>query len=136
VKSVESQVSFQLTVADLGTTEAFYGGILDLPVRRAFTMRGAPEHLVMKQEGWELIFVEEAAFLRLHPLLEERLTEYPKGVGITLHFRVEEIEDIADAIADEGLEILYPLEERPYGMKELWCFDPDGYLVELEEPSR
>ena len=37
---------------------------------------------------------------------------------------------------DEGLEILYPLERKPYGMLELWCFDPDGYLVVLEQPLK
>ncbi len=136
MKNEEVKVSIQLAVADLGTTEAFYGGILEVPVRRALTMRGAPEHLVMEQEAWRLIFVEEGAVLRTHPVLEERLTEYPKGIGMTLHFRVTEIEDIADAIEEEGLDILYPLEEKPYGMKELWCFDPDGYLVVLEEPTR
>jgi uncharacterized glyoxalase superfamily protein PhnB len=136
VKSGGPKVSIQLTVADLGTTEAFYGGILEVPVRRALTMRGAPEHLVLEQEGWELIFAEEEAVIRAHPVLEERLTDYPKGVGMTLHFRVVEIEDIADALEEEGLELLYPLEEKPYGLKELWCFDPDGYLVVLEEPSR
>ena len=135
MKSEESKLSIQLAVADLGTTEAFYAGILLLPVQRAFTMHGSPEHLIMKQERWELIFVEEDTVIRLHPELEERLAVYPKGVGITLRFRVEEIEDIADALEDEGLEILYSLEEKPFGMKELWCFDPDGYLVALEEPS-
>jgi len=136
MKSEESKLSIQLAVADLGTTEAFYAGILQLPVERAFTMHGSPEHLILKQERWELIFVEEDTVIRLHPVLEERLAVYPKGVGITLRFRVEEIEDIADALADEGLEILYSLEEKPFGMKELWCFDPDGYLVALEEASR
>ncbi len=125
----------QLTVSDLGVTEAFYAGLLQLPVRRAFTMRGSPEHLVMKQDGWELIFVEDEAVIRLQPELEERLAAYPKGVGMALHFRVEEIEDIADSLEEEGLEVLYPLEEKPFGMKELWCFDPDGYLVVLEEPA-
>lgn len=128
--------SVQLAVADLGVTEAFYAGILEVPVRRAITMAGAPEHLVMEQEGWELIFVEEGRVAFAHPVLEERFAEYPKGVGMTLHFRVTEIEDIADALDEEGLDILYPLEEKPYGMKELWCFDPDGYLVVLEEPWR
>lgn len=126
----------QLAVTDLGTTEAFYGGILELPVRRALTALGAPEHLVLSQDGWELIFVDEAAVVRTHPVLEERLSTFPKGVGMTIHLRVEEIEDIYDALVDEGLEILYPLEEKPYGMKELWCFDPDGYLVVLEEATR
>src|ERR1035437_258782 len=105
MKGESPKVSIQLTVADLGTTEAFYAGILQLPVQRAFTMHGSPEHLMMKQEGWELIFVEAAAVIRLHPLFEERLSTYPRGVGMTLHFRVDEIEDIADALDEEGLEI-------------------------------
>lgn len=131
-----AKVSLQLAVAELATTEAFYGGILELPVRRALTVPGAPEHLMLKLDGGELIFVEEDAVLSAHPLLEERLTSYPKGVGITIHIRVTEIEEIYDAILDEGLEVLYPLDEKPYGVKDLWCFDPDGYLVVLEEPWR
>lgn len=136
VRANSAKFSMQLAVAELGTTEAFYAGILDLQVKRGVTVRGAPEHLIMKRGDWELIFVEEAAVITTHPVLEERLGSYPKGVGMTLHFQVEGIEDIYDALVDEGLEILYPLEEKPYGMKELWCFDPDGYLVVLEESSR
>ena len=132
----QKRVSMQVAVADLGVTEAFYAGILELPVERALTSPGAPEHLVMEQDGWEVIFVEESAVVQAHPVLEERFNIFPKGVGMTLHFRVTEIEDISDALEEEGLEILYPLVEKPYGMKELWCFDPDGYLVALEEPWR
>jgi catechol 2,3-dioxygenase-like lactoylglutathione lyase family enzyme len=126
-------LTIQLAVADLGATEAFYAGILDVPVNRALTVRGAPEHLVIEYKGSELIFVEEGAVIHAHPVLGERLN-YPKGVGMTLHFRVKDIEDIYQALLEENLEVLYPLEEKPYGVKELWCFDPDGYLVALEEP--
>ncbi len=128
-----AKASLQLAVADLDTTEAFYGGILELPVRRAFTARGAPERLILHRDDWELMFVEESAVARTYPLLEERLSSFPKGVGLTLHFRVTGIEDIYEAILEEDLEILYPLEEKPYGLKDLWCFDPDGYLIVLEE---
>ena len=130
----EARVSMQLAVADIDITEAFYGGILEMPVKRALTSPGAPEHLIMEQDGWSLIFVEESAVIHAHPILEERFSIYPKGVGITLHFRVNDIEEISDALEDEGLEILYPLERKPYGAMELWCFDPDGYLVVLEQP--
>ncbi len=41
-------VSLQLAVADLDVTEAFYGGILELPIEHAITARGAPEHLISK----------------------------------------------------------------------------------------
>lgn len=132
----EARVFMQLAVADLGVTEAFYGGILDVPVERALTSPGAPEHLVMEQDGCVVIFVEESAVVQAHSILEDRYNVYPKGVGLTLHFRVNDIEEISDALDDEGLEILYPLERKPYGALELWCFDPDGYLVVLEQPVK
>lgn len=130
------KVSIQLTVADLETTEAFYAGILEMPIRHALTAPGAPEHLLMKMDGWELIFVDESEVIQNHPVLEERLQEIPKGVGMTLHFPVENIEEIFAALVEEDIEILYPLQVMPYGMKEVWCFDPDGYLLVLEEPAR
>jgi len=129
-------VSIQIAVADLGTTEAFYAGILELPIERALTAPGAPEHLVLRQNSMELIFVDEEAVSRAQPVLATRLADYPKGVGMTFHRWVSEIEDVYDAIMEEELSILYPLEEKPYGMKEMWCFDPDGYLLVLEEPIR
>lgn len=131
-----AKIAIQLTVADLGVTEAFYIGILELPVKRSFTMRGAPEHLVLRQDDWELLFVEEGSVVKGLPELKESLSEYPKGVGMILHIRLEGIEDITDALEEEGIEILHPLKEMPYGMKELWCLDPDGYMLALEERSR
>lgn len=130
------KASLQLAVAELAATEAFYGGILDLAVQRAVTSFGAPEHLVLRRDDWDVIFVEEDDVARNHPVLEERLDTFPKGVGMSLHFRVEDLEGIYEAILEEELEVLYPLEIKPYGMKELWVFDPDGYLVVLEEPTR
>lgn len=129
-------ISIQLSVADLGTTEAFYAGILDLPVHRAVTPVGAPEHLVLISEGCQVIFVEDSAVGQLHPILEARLEGFPRGVGMTLHLTVSGIADIYQELLEEDLEILYPLERKPYGTLELWCFDPDGYLVVLEEPIR
>lgn len=129
-------LSIQLSVGDIGTTEAFYAGILDLPVQRAITPIGAPEHLLLKIDGMQVLFVEDAAVGQLHPILEARLEGFPRGVGMTLHVRVTDIEDIYQELLEEDIEILYPLELKPYGTLELWCFDPDGYLVVLEEPIR
>ncbi|WP_372341135.1 VOC family protein [Geomonas paludis] len=116
------------------TTEAFYAGILGLPLQRPITTLGAPEHLLLETEEVQFIFVEDAAVAQLHPILQARLEGFPRGVGVTLHLVVEGIEDIYQELQEEDLEILYPLERKPYGTYELWCFDPDGYLVVLEEP--
>ncbi len=128
------RLSIQLAVSDLDTTEAFYAGILGIPLQRSLTVQGFPEYLIMERDDWTLVFNEESAVINAHPVLEEQLGSFPKGVGVTLHFRVAGIEEINEALLNEGLEILYPLELKPYGYKELWCFDPDGYLVVLAEP--
>jgi len=130
------QLTIHLAVADLATSAAFYGGILELPLEHALTAPGAPEHFTINHEGAALVFVEDEALIREHPRLQERMTMFPKGVGMTLHFRVKNIEEIADALADERLEVLYPLTLHPFGVKEMWCFDPDGYLVVVEEPAK
>ncbi|MBJ6802412.1 VOC family protein [Geomonas propionica] len=127
-------LTIQLCVSDLMTTEAFYAGILGLPLQRPITTPGAPEHLLLETEDFQFIFVEDLAVAQLHPILQARLEGFPRGVGMTLHLVVEGIEDIYQELMEEDLEILYPLERKPYGTWELWCFDPDGYLVVLEEP--
>ncbi|MEI6703571.1 MAG: VOC family protein [Deltaproteobacteria bacterium] len=133
MKPHQSRHSIQLAVSQLVVTEAFYAGILELPVQRSFTSQGAPDHLIVDMNGIAIVFVEEADVVRAHPVLEPRFSMFPRGIGVTLHFEVKDIEEIRDAIMEEGLEILYPLEIKPYGIKEMWCFDPDGYLVVLDE---
>lgn len=134
MKAHRAPHSIQLSVSELAATEAFYAGILELPVQRSLTASGAPEHLLIDMDGIAIVFVEEEDVIRAHPVLEQRLGMFPRGIGVTLHFEVADIEGISDAIMEENLEILYPLEQKPYGLKEMWCFDPDGYLVVLDEP--
>jgi len=133
MKSHRAQHSIQLAVTNLAVTEAFYAGILELPVQRSLTAIGAPDHLVLDMDGIALVFVDEDDVVRAHPILGNRFSMFPRGIGVTLHFEVNDMEGISDAIAEEGLEILYPLEIKPYGVKEMWCFDPDGYLIVLDE---
>ena len=131
-----SAFSLQLTVEDISTTEAFYGGLLDLAISRIITAPGSPDMLVIRQDGCELVFAEEHAVVKAHPLLEDRFASFPKGVGVTLHFTVTDLDEISDALEEEEIDILYPLAHQRYGGKELWCLDPDGYLIVLEEAIR
>ena len=133
MKSHRAPHSIQFAVTNLAVTEAFYAGILELPVQRSLTAIGAPDHLVLDMDGIALVFVEEDDVVRAHPVLGNRFSMFPRGIGVTLHFEVKDLEGISDAIAEEGLEVLYPLETKPYGVKEMWCFDPDGYLIVLDE---
>jgi len=57
VKAHRAQHSIQLTVSQLVVTEAFYAGILELPVQRSFSAVGAPDHLMVDMDGIALVFV-------------------------------------------------------------------------------
>ncbi|MFH1026402.1 MAG: VOC family protein, partial [Pseudomonadota bacterium] len=102
MKPHDSRHSIQLVVSQLVVTEAFYAGILDLPVRRSLTAQGAPDHLVIDMDGIAIVFVEETDVIRSHPLLVTLFSMFPRGFGVTLHFEVNDIEDISDAIMEEG----------------------------------
>jgi hypothetical protein len=75
--------ALQLTVADQNTTEAFSPGYSDAGAGLSRSGR-APGDLIVKHDDG-VVFVEEEAVIRAHPLLEERLTSY-RRVG-DLHFR-------------------------------------------------
>jgi hypothetical protein len=67
-------------------------------------------------------------------VLEEQFDSFPKA-GMTLHFRVEGIEDIYQALLNEGLDILLPTGGQTIRFQGTVVFDPDGYLVVLAETS-
>jgi hypothetical protein len=92
MKPHQSRHSIQLAVSQLVVTEAFYAGILELPVQRSFTAQGAPDHLIVDMNGIAIVFVEEADVVRAHPVLEPRFSMFPRGIGVTLHFEVKDIE--------------------------------------------
>ena len=58
MKAHRARHSIQLAVTQLAVTEAFYAGILELPVQRSLTAVGAPDHLILDMDGIALVFVE------------------------------------------------------------------------------
>jgi predicted enzyme related to lactoylglutathione lyase len=129
-----TDVSVQLSVSDLDTTEAFYSGIIGIPVERTLLFAGYPEQLTLETEGFTLVFAEDSAVIGAHPVLQEHFSSFPRGVGVTLRFVVEGLDLIYEALIEEGIAVVSSPEQNPCGCRELWCFDPDGYLLALFEP--
>lgn len=126
--------NLQVAVSNLGVTEAFYSGILDLPVIRPFSGAGSPDHLILGAGCCTVIFLEDESLIRMYPGAGHSLATFPKGVGVLFRFKVIDLVGIYDALTDEGLDIAYYHEDPVSRAKELWVYDPDGYLVVLEEP--
>lgn len=125
--------NLNVAVANLGVTEAFYSGILDLPIRRPYSGSGSPDHLLLGMGGCTVVFIEDESLVRMNPATAQTLAAFPKGVGVMFRFDVVDLVGICDALTDEGLEIAYYHEDPVSRGKELWVYDPDGYLIVLEE---
>jgi hypothetical protein len=53
------------------------------------------------------------------------------GAGVSLDFRVKNLPTIARNIKKHMLPTLYELEDEQHRRREIWLYDPSGYLVTL-----
>ncbi|BCA80942.1 VOC family protein [Desulfuromonas sp. AOP6] len=128
--------NLSLAVKDLDTSEAFYGGILALPVERFLPGDQAPPLLLLPQGDACLLIREIAAAEAMHPGLLQNLHRHPLGVGISLEFTVDSLTPIRRQLERTNWPILYELEDRQFEREELWVHDPDGYLVILHREPK
>ncbi len=82
---------------------------------------------LMLQERQNLIADAPAAFS----------DEDTPGGSLSLYFRVDNVDEVAEQIAaaTPEIEVVKPMELTWYGMKEIWIKDPDGYVVTAGTPE-
>ena len=51
--------------------------------------------------------------------------------GLHIAFEVDSCDDAAEKLKAEGIEIIAGPRSRPDGPRQLYIYDPDGYLIEL-----
>lgn len=106
-------------VSVLDRSLAFYRDILGLPVQ-AIDGHDGP-FAVAELGGLSLVFIPRPA----------RAGESPVVV-----FGLEGgIDDLAEALAAQGVEIVVPVSEAPDGGLTLDFLDPDGNLLSLHQPA-
>lgn len=57
----------------------------------------------------------------------------PGGHGFTVNYRVEDARALAQALRDEGCQVLDKVEASEYGVF-AWVIDPEGHKIELWQP--
>ena len=50
-----------------------------------------------------------------------------------LYFETKEIDAVFQELKENGVELLHPLHEEPWGQRTVRFFDPDSHLVEIGE---
>jgi lactoylglutathione lyase len=121
-----------LAVANVDRSLAFYRDAFGFEVEAVFD---DPPYATLTLAGTRLSLAEEGHPAEDRPGVELRA---PVDASSTAAFLVVEVADARaehTRLAESGLRFLAEPYEPPWGGCRFFCPDPDGYLVEIEQPA-
>lgn len=123
-----------LIVSDMDASARFYGEVLGLEeVARPATFKfngkwfrraSAEIHLIHASESTQQPGDGSAQPTERSPIARTR----------HLAFAVQDADETLEALAWHGVEVVQGPQSRGDGATQIYCFDPDGHLVELHTP--
>jgi len=120
-----------LGVTDIERSDFFYRHILGFRVERFRPAAKRAENLIIRENNANIVMRPAATMRESHPAAFEHLGRTPFGAGVSLDFRVENLSTIGRNIKKHMLPTLYELEDAQLKRREIWLYDPSGYLVTL-----
>jgi catechol 2,3-dioxygenase-like lactoylglutathione lyase family enzyme len=105
-----------LPVSDLARSLAFYTDQLGLDV-------GYTSDSMAEFPSAGLVLDEEARFRR-------------SDVAVTVGMSVNDVDTVFADFEERGIRAAEPPTDRPWGVRNFYVTDPDGYLIEFEQPKR
>ena len=124
-------LSLTIGVTDLEQSYAFYGDLIGLPVswhnenRRAF--------LIVMCANCTLVLQPITAMETLHPALFQNFSRQQPGNGIQFELACGDLNSVELRLKKQGWSVLYELDDKEHGRREIWVQDPDGYLIVLNQ---
>ncbi|WP_144182660.1 bleomycin resistance protein [Elioraea rosea] len=121
----------ELYCSDVKASIDFYTRLLGFTV-----LYDRPEEgfAYLERQGAELMLEQQSPGWSVGPL------EHPYGRGMNLQIRVSSLSPILEALAQEGIALFRPVEDRWYriaavegGNRQVLVQDPDGYLLRFFE---
>ncbi len=121
-----------LAVADVGAAVDFYHGILGLEVLARYD---DPPYATLSAAGARLSLAEQGHPAEDRPGVELAAPGNLGRVEVVLVLEVDDAQAAYDELTMRGVTTLAEPYHPPWGGCRFFCRDPDGYLVELEEPA-
>ena len=121
-----------LAVADFERSLAFYRDLVGFEVE---AMYDDPPYATLTLAGTRLSLAEQGHAAEDRPGVTMTAPEDPSKANVVL---VLEVDDAGAAFAElegKGARFLAEPYEPPWGGCRFFCVDPDGYLVEVEQPA-
>ena len=119
-----------LAVSDFERSLAFYRDTLGLEVDAVYD---DPPYATLVAAGARISLAEQGHEAEDRPGVAMAAPEDPSRANVVL---VLEVDDARAVYRDlEGVRFLTEPYEPPWGGARFFCVDPDGYLVEVEQPA-
>ena len=85
--------------------------------------------------GTRLSLAEQGHLAEDRPGVVMTAPEDPRQANVVLVVEIDDARAEHRRLVDEGVQFLAEPYEPPWGGCRFFCVDPDGYLVELEQPA-
>jgi len=127
-----TRVGTILAVAEVDRSVAFYRDHLGFEVEARYE---DPPYATLTREGVRLSFAEQGHPAEDRPGVAMVAPDDRSRLSLVLVLEVEDAAAIHAALLTDDVSILAPPFSPPWGGLRFFVVDPDGYLVEIEQPA-
>ena len=121
-----------LAVADVDRSVAFYRDRIGFDVEALYD---DPPYATLSLAGVRLSLAEQGHPAEDRPGVAMTAPADPGRANVVLVVEVEDAHAEHGRLAANGVQFLAEPYEPPWGGCRFFCVDPDGYLVEIEQPA-
>jgi catechol 2,3-dioxygenase-like lactoylglutathione lyase family enzyme len=121
-----------LAVSDVGRSIAFYRDLIGFEVEATYD---DPPYATLTLAGTRLSLAEQGHAAEDRPGVTMTAPDDPSNANVVLVVEVIDARGVYDELEARGARFLAEPYEPPWGGCRFFCVDPDGYLVEIEQPA-
>ncbi|HEY1597510.1 MAG TPA: VOC family protein [Thermoleophilaceae bacterium] len=121
-----------LAVANVERSVAFYSERLGFEVEALYD---DPPYATLARAGARLSLAEQGHAAEDRPGVLMNAPADPSSLQVVLVLEMSGVREAYDALSAAGVRFLAEPYSPPWGGHRCFAVDPDGYLIELEEPA-
>jgi catechol 2,3-dioxygenase-like lactoylglutathione lyase family enzyme len=121
-----------LAVTDVERSLTFYRDVIGFDVEATYD---DPPYATLALAGTRLSLAEQGHPAEDRPGVTMTAPEDPSKANVVLLVEVDDARAVYAELEGKGARFLAEPYEPPWGGCRFFCVDPDGYLVEIEQPA-